>query len=82
MILTNSVVLLCLTHRVLADCGEPGSSKSAQPDRYMLNPVQHYSEGYVISYDCPTTMAGSYARTCKNGKWTEVIPKCRKSRFH
>lgn len=78
MILTKTVILLCLYCQVQSDCGQPGSSKSLAPDEEYLNAAQVYSEKHKVWYRCPTAIVGSYGRVCENGKWTTPIPKCRK----
>lgn len=78
MFIVKIIVLLWLSYRSFADCGEPGSAKSTMPDLDYLNASHVYPEGYKVSYECLTTLAGDSERVCENGKWSETIPKCRK----
>lgn len=76
MIQYRTAVLLCLYHQVLADCGEPGYSKSAPLDSDTFNAAQIYLENTTVTYKCSNALLGSYHRECVNGKWTNTIPKC------
>lgn len=78
MTLIKTVLLLCLSYHVQADCGEPGNSKSAPLDTSELKASHVYPENYTVWYVCPTKpIAGSNTRNCENGQWTDTIPKCR-----
>lgn len=81
MNLIKTVVLLCLSSQVLADCGEPGSSKSSPLLPKYLKPAQVYPENHKVWYNCQTAIIGPTYRICEMGKWTHYIPKCRMLAF-
>lgn len=79
MVILKTAVIICSYYQVLADCGEPGNSKSAPLDTETLISAHVYPENHTVSYQCQEAFLGPYYRECKNGKWTETIPKCRES---